>query len=155
MGQNTKNEKAPDILERKTTRKTTSSSKKSITEKKTEIDAAETVRSNAKAASRAAFTGKKPGRPAGKAEPVLQKPIPSEHVEPNPEFIALKQLMIPFYERYLLTVEETGAYFHIGFKKMYEMVRENTDAPWLLFNGNRKMIKREMFARWIDRQSEI
>lgn len=52
-------------------------------------------------------------------------------------------------------MEETSAYFHIGFKKMYKLVRENPEAPWLLLNGNRKMIKREMFACWIDQQLEI
>ena len=79
----------------------------------------------------------------------------SEYVEQKPEFIALKQLQIPFYERYLMTVEETSAYFHIGSKKMYQMIMENPEAPWLLLNGNRKMIKREMFARWIDQQTVI
>ena len=114
---------APEIPERKTTRKTAASAKKSPAAKKAEL--------------------------------TPQKPIMSEYVEQKPEFIALKQLQIPFYERYLLTVEETSAYFHIGSKKMYEMIQENPEAPWLLLNGNRKMIKREMFARWIDQQSEI
>ena len=35
------------------------------------------------------------------------------------------------------------------------VIMGNLDAPWLLLNGNRKMIKREIFARWIDQQTEI
>ena len=146
---------APDIPERKTIRKTASSAKKSPTAKKAEADQLEIEETKASTTDRTAAAKKKQSRPAKKAERALQKPIMSEYVEQKPEFIALKQLQIPFYERYLLTVEETSAYFHIGSKKMYEMIQENPEAPWLLLNGNRKMIKREMFARWIDQQSVI
>ena len=145
---------APELPERKTTRKTASSAKKSTTTKKIEVAQFETEETKARAAGRTSAARKKQSRPAKKAELAPQK-IPSEYVEPKPEFIALKQLQIPFYERYLLTVEETSAYFHIGSKKMYQMIMENPDAPWLLLNGNRKMIKREIFARWIDQQTEI
>lgn len=146
---------APEIPERKITRKTASSAKKSAAAKKAEAAQIETVDITASTTGRAATAKKKSSRPAKKAEPVQQKPSMSEYVEQKPEFIALKQLQIPFYERYLLTVEETSAYFHIGSKKMYEMIQENPEAPWLLLNGNRKMIKREMFARWIDQQTVI
>ena len=146
---------APDIPECKKTRKAASSAKKSTAAKKTKTAPSESEETMARTASRASSTKNKPGRPAKKAEPAPQKPITADYVEPKPEFIALKQLQIPFYERYLLTVEETSAYFHIGSKKMYEMIQENPEAPWLLLNGNRKMIKREMFARWIDQQSVI
>ena len=146
---------APDIPERKTPRKTVPSAKKSASGRKTEAAPNETEETQVKTSGRAATAKKRSSRPAKKAEPAPQKPIMSEYVEQKPEFIALKQLQIPFYERYLLTVEETSAYFHIGSKKMYEMIQENPEAPWLLLNGNRKMIKREMFARWIDQQTVI
>ena len=145
---------APDIPERKATRKTASSAKKSTTAKKTAAATVETEETTVGTTGRTA-SAKKQGRPVKKTEPVPQKPITSDYVEQKPEFVALKQLRIPFYERYLLTVEETSAYFHIGSKKMYQMIQENSEAPWLLLNGNRKMIKREIFARWIDRQTEI
>lgn len=35
-----------------------------------------------------------------------------------------KNLSIAFYERYLLTVEETAAYFHIRYKKRRNMVKD-------------------------------
>ena len=34
------------------------------------------------------------------------------------------KLGIAFYERYLLTVEEAAVYFHIGYKKMRNMVKD-------------------------------
>lgn len=62
---------------------------------------------------------------------------------------------MPFYERYMLTVEEASAYFHIGPKKMREIVREYEGANWILYSGNRIMIKKALFSTWIDGQSAI
>lgn len=62
---------------------------------------------------------------------------------------------IAFYDRYMLTVEEAAVYFHIGYKKMRSMVKEHAGAKWILFNGNRIMIKREQFEKWLDNQSAI
>ena len=62
---------------------------------------------------------------------------------------------IAFYEKYLLTVTEASAYFHIGDKKMYELVQEYEGAKWVVRNGSRMLIKKDMFARWLDQQSEI
>ena len=62
---------------------------------------------------------------------------------------------IAFYDRYMLTVEEAAVYFHIGYKKMRSMVKEHAGAKWILFNGNRIMIKREKFEKWLDNQSAI
>ena len=65
------------------------------------------------------------------------------------------KLGIAFYERYLLTVEETAVYFHIGHKKLRKMVKDYDGAKWILRNGNRIMIKREQFEKWLDNQSAI
>ena len=48
-----------------------------------------------------------------------------------------------------------GANFHIGEGKMYELLREYEGAKWVLRNGNRLMIKKNLFARWLDQQTEI
>ena len=45
--------------------------------------------------------------------------------------------------------------FHIGYKKMRNMVKEHAGAKWILYNGNRIMIKREQFEKWLDNQSAI
>ena len=62
---------------------------------------------------------------------------------------------IPFFEKYLLTVNEASLYFHIGQKKMYEVVRNHEGAKWLIYNGQRIMIKKDMFAMWMDEQATI
>lgn len=60
-----------------------------------------------------------------------------------------------YYERYLLTVEEAASYFHIGAKKMYELIHKHPKSKWYLYNGNRMMIKKDLFAKWLDQQTEI
>lgn len=60
-----------------------------------------------------------------------------------------KRLKIPFYARYLLTVNESACYFNIGAKKMRTLVLEHEGAKWMIYNGNRIMIKRELFASWV------
>ena len=62
---------------------------------------------------------------------------------------------IEFYERYMLTVDEAAVYFYIGYKKMRSLVKEYPGAKWLLYSGNRIMIKREQFEKWLDNQSAI
>ena len=66
-----------------------------------------------------------------------------------------KKENIAFYDRYLLTVEEAAVYFHIGSKKMRDMIKDHAGAKWILYNGNRIMIKREQFEKWLDNQSAI
>ena len=62
---------------------------------------------------------------------------------------------IPFFEKYMLTIDEASLYFHIGEKKMYEVVRNHEGAKWMLYNGQRIMIKKELFAKWLDQQAVI
>lgn len=62
---------------------------------------------------------------------------------------------IAFYNRYLLTVDEAAAYFHIGAKKLYDLINNHEGANWILYSGNRLMIKKDMFAEWLDQQTVI
>ena len=62
---------------------------------------------------------------------------------------------IPYWEKYMLTLREAAEYFHIGEKKMRQIVDENMDANFLLESGNRVMIKRWLFEEYLDRASVI
>lgn len=62
---------------------------------------------------------------------------------------------IPYWEKYMLTLREAAEYFHIGEKKMRQIVDENMDANFLLESGNRIMIKRKLFEEYLDRASAI
>ena len=62
---------------------------------------------------------------------------------------------IPYWEKYMLTLREAAEYFHIGEKKMRQIVDENMDAKFLLENGNRVMIKRKLFEEYLNNVSVI
>ena len=62
---------------------------------------------------------------------------------------------IPYWEKYMLILREATEYFHIGEKKMRQIVDENMDAKFLLENGNRVMIKRKLFEEYLDKANVI
>ena len=62
---------------------------------------------------------------------------------------------IPYWEKYMLTLREAAEYFHIGEKKMRQIVDENMDANFLLESGNRIMIKRKLFEEYLNSASVI
>ena len=62
---------------------------------------------------------------------------------------------IPYWEKYMLTLREAAEYFHIGEKKMRQIVDDNMDAKFLLENGNRVMIKRQLFEEYLNNASVI
>jgi len=62
---------------------------------------------------------------------------------------------IPYWEKYMLTLREAAEYFHIGEKKMRQIVDDNLGANFLLESGNRIMIKRKLFEEYLDRASVI
>ena len=62
---------------------------------------------------------------------------------------------IPYWEKYMLTLREAAEYFHIGEKKMRQIVDDNMDAKFLFENGNRVMIKRKLFEEYLNNASVI
>ena len=57
---------------------------------------------------------------------------------------------IPIWQKYTLSIEEASRYFRIGEKKLRRLAEENTDANWLIMNGNSLQIKRKQFEKVID-----
>lgn len=57
---------------------------------------------------------------------------------------------IPFWEKYILSVQEASAYFHIGDKKIRKLINENPNAEFILWNGSRPQIKRKVFEKYVD-----
>jgi len=62
---------------------------------------------------------------------------------------------IPYWEKYMLTLREAAEYFHIGEKKMRQIVDENMDANFILTSGNRVMIKRKLFEEYLNQATVI
>jgi len=57
---------------------------------------------------------------------------------------------IPVWEKYTLTIEEAAAYFRVGENKLRNLVNEDKNASFILWNGNRPQIKRRLFEKFID-----
>ena len=64
-------------------------------------------------------------------------------------------LQIPYWEGYLLTIREAAEYFHIGEKKLRQIVEENSSADFIIMNGNRAMIKRKTFEQYLDQATAV
>ena len=57
---------------------------------------------------------------------------------------------IPVWKKYTLSIEEAAAYFRIGEHKLRNLINENQNAEYLLWNGNRVQIKRVKFEKYVD-----
>ena len=62
---------------------------------------------------------------------------------------------IPYWERYMLTIREAAEYFHIGEKKMRQIAEQYEGSNFIILNGNRTMIKRKSFERFLDTQDMV
>ena len=66
-----------------------------------------------------------------------------------------KEVIVPIWEKYSLTIEEAAAYFRIGENSIRQILNENIDADFWFWNGNRKQIKRKLFEKYMDLQQAI
>lgn len=62
---------------------------------------------------------------------------------------------VPLWEKYILTIQEAAEYFHIGEKKLRKLVEEKADADFIIMNGNRVMIKRRLFEKYLDESTSV
>ena len=61
-----------------------------------------------------------------------------------------KCLDIPVWRRYTLTIEEAAGYYHIGEGKLRMLIDEHPNEDFYVMNGNRALIKREKFERYLE-----
>ena len=71
------------------------------------------------------------------------------------EQIMDKKQVLPWWQKYTLTLNEASEYFGIGYKKLKMFVEGHSDEEFVLWNGNRALIKREQFERYIDNQMKV
>lgn len=67
----------------------------------------------------------------------------------------MSKTKIPYWEKYTLTVDEASDYFRIGKTKLRNLINQDKDAEYLLWNGNRPQIKRVLFEQFIDKTNSI
>ena len=66
-----------------------------------------------------------------------------------------KCLDIPVWRRYTLTIEEAAGYYHIGEGKLRMLIDEHPNEDFYVMNGNRALIKREKFERYLDQATAV
>lgn len=68
-----------------------------------------------------------------------------------------KNIMVPVWERFLLTIKEASQYFNIGENKMYQIVNDylESDYKFVIQNGNRLMINKHKFENFLDETTSI
>ena len=66
-----------------------------------------------------------------------------------------EKIDIPVWEKYTLTIEEASRYFTIGQNKLRRLVEENRHGDWYVMNGNRILIKKKQFEKFMDNPDGI
>ena len=61
---------------------------------------------------------------------------------------------IPIWEKVTLTVEEASEYSNIGINRISNMLNE-INCPFVLRVGNKRLVKRKEFERYIEKSNEI
>lgn len=64
---------------------------------------------------------------------------------------------VPMWKKFLLTVKEASVYFNIGENKMHRIVNDylDSDYKFVVQNGGRNMIKRQMFEEFLNQTTSI
>ncbi len=66
----------------------------------------------------------------------------------------MKAIKIPVWEKKNLTVEEAAALFNIGENKIREISNEK-NCNFVLWVGNRRLIKKDQFEKYLDKTFSI
>ena len=69
-------------------------------------------------------------------------------MENKNENAVIRKIQVPLWHKMNLSIDEAAAYSGIGRDKLYEMTNKE-DCPFVLWIGNRRLIKREPFDEYI------
>jgi excisionase family DNA binding protein len=61
---------------------------------------------------------------------------------------------VPIWEKTNLTLTEAAEYYNIGVNKLREMTNSE-DCPYVLWVGNKRLIKRQQFNKYLDKVYSI
>jgi len=56
---------------------------------------------------------------------------------------------IPVWEKANLSLEEAASYFGVGVNKLRDMTNE-ANCPFVLWNGNKRLIKRKILEKYLE-----
>lgn len=61
---------------------------------------------------------------------------------------------VPIWEKVALTLEEAAAYSNVGINRIRE-ITNNENCPFVLFVGNKRLIKRKPFEKYLEQAFSI
>lgn len=61
----------------------------------------------------------------------------------------MQNLVVPIWEKSNLTLEEAAAYYNIGVNKLRDLTASN-DCSFVLWNGNKRLIKRRPMEKYLE-----
>lgn len=64
------------------------------------------------------------------------------------------KMAVPVQEKYMLTIKEASEYFSIGVKKMRRLAEDNL-GRFAVYSGNRYLIIRTKFEKFVEESSEV
>lgn len=62
----------------------------------------------------------------------------------------VKEQKVPIWEKQTLNITEASEYFGIGESKLRELLNEHPTSNFVLKNGNKTLVKRKQFEKFID-----
>ncbi len=62
---------------------------------------------------------------------------------------------VPIYQKYCLTIKEAARYFGIGEGKLRFFLRDHPDEDYVIWIGNRCLLKRKLFELFIDKNNAL
>ena len=66
-----------------------------------------------------------------------------------------KDIPLPWWEKYTLTIEEASLYFGIGEKTLRRFVKEHPNEEVIIYNGTKVQSKRKVFEKFIDEKVTV
>ena len=66
-----------------------------------------------------------------------------------------QKVIIPVWERYMLTITEASNYYHIGENKLRMIAEEHVKEDFIIMNGNRVLFKRQKFEKFLDNATVV
>ena len=65
-----------------------------------------------------------------------------------------EETKVPVSEKVTLTIKETAAYSNIGINRIDNMLKQ-PNCPFVLYVGNKKLVKRREFEKFLEKQLVI
>ena len=71
------------------------------------------------------------------------------------ENVTYNMKKVPIWEKYALSLSEAAEYFHIGTRRLRQIIAKDKYAKYLIWNGGRVFFKRKMFEEYLNNEVQL